>query len=196
MIYKFYKSYKFYTLTLYTTSMKAFLPVSILAVASLTSACGPHKQAAVSPAPIAVGWSKPLGSAPVSALPKTVIYRTDGDYARYVPVTLNDDRNALVSFPAPGDVRGGNPVALADGFWLDRRGIGPNTAFTRWTYEEYAALPAAPSPAEIMANLIPDARVTEVYRLPFAPSAPDAAASCDSVIAAGMQGAEKIFPTP
>lgn len=175
--------------------MKAFLPVSILAVASLASACGSHKQAAVSPAPIAV-WSKPLGSAPVSALPKAVIYRTDGDYARYVPVTLNDDRNALVSFPAPGDVRGGNPVALANGFWLDRRGIGPNTAFTRWTYEEYAALPATPSPAEIMANLIPDARVTEVYRLPFAPSVPDAAARCDSVIAAGMQGAEKIFPTP
>ena len=163
--------------------MKAFLPVSILAVASLASACGSHKQAAVSPAPIAV-WSKPLGSAPVSALPKAVIYRTDGDYARHVPVT------------APGDVRGGNPVALANGFWLDRRGIGPNTAFTRWTYEEYAALPATPSPAEIMANLIPDARVTEVYRLPFAPSVPDAAARCDSVIAAGMKGAEKIFPTP
>lgn len=105
----------------------------------------------------------------VSALPAAVIYRTAGaDCADLVPVTLNSERTAVVSYPAPTDITpAATPVPLADGWLLDRRGIGSNTAFTRWTYAEYAAMKTAPSPAEILSNIVADARVSEIARLPL-----------------------------
>ena len=50
---------------------------------------------------------------------------------------------------------------------LDRRGIGPNTAFTSYTYEEYAALPEAPKPDSLMARIIDSTPFTELYALPI-----------------------------
>lgn len=126
------------------------------------------------------------GGRPASELPMAHIYKTNGDYADRVPVTLNASRTGLVAFPAPSDLRGGEPVKLDDGFLLDRRGVGQNTAFTRWTYAEYAALPSAPSTAEIMDNLIPGAHVTALYAMPFTASTPDAVERCNRLIREGL----------
>ena len=71
-------------------------------------------------------------------------------------------------------------MRLDDGFLLDNRGIGANTAFTSWTYAEYMAMPSAPSAAEIMNHILPDARVTEVYQMPFTVGTPDAAGAATS----------------
>ena len=136
------------------------------------------------------------GGRPASELPMARIYKTNGDFADRVPVTLNASRSGLVSFPAPSDLRGGEPVRLDDGFLLDRRGVGPNTAFTRWTYAEYAALPAAPSTAEIMANLLPDARITELYVMPFTASTPDVAERCNELIRKGLPDCKPLLSTP
>ncbi len=100
--------------------------------------------------------------------PPARVYRTSADYAANVPVTLNEQRTALVSYPDPADLRQqSSPVPLADGWMLDRRGISANSAFLTYTYAQYAALDRAPDEADIMAAIIPDARVTEIGILPM-----------------------------
>lgn len=107
-------------------------------------------------------------STPAAALPKAVVYKMNGDYAAYVPVTVGDDGNSLISFPAPTDINDGSePIAMARGYYLDRRGVNQNTRFTQWTYAEYRALKQTPSPAQILDNLIPDARAVDLHRLPI-----------------------------
>lgn len=105
-------------------------------------------------------------------LPRAVIYRTNGDYDDRVTVTLDATRTTLMSYPAPTDVNADSaPLVVADGWLLDRRGgIGPNTAFLDWSYAEYAAFPSVPSPADIMAHVIADARVTATRALPITAS--------------------------
>lgn len=102
-------------------------------------------------------------------LPRAVIYRTNGDYDDRVPVTLDATRTSIVSYPAPTDVTSASaPLVLADGWLLDRRGgISMNSAFLDWTYAQYAAMSHAPSIAEIMAHIIPEARVTAIRALPL-----------------------------
>lgn len=109
------------------------------------------------------------GGGTADILPRAVIYRTNGDYNDNVSVTLDASRTALVSYPDPADVTSASsPVAVGDGWLLDRRGgIGPNSAFLGWTYSEYSNLPAAPSPSEILAHIIPDARVIAMDALPI-----------------------------
>lgn len=106
-------------------------------------------------------------SAPLAALPHAVVYRTDGDYDNRVMVTLDASRTQLVSYPAPTDVSPASaPYVMSGGWLLDRRGgIGFNSAFLEWTYDEYSRLPQAPSPAEIISRIIPGARVTAVRQL-------------------------------
>lgn len=104
---------------------------------------------------------------PSSFIPKAVAYRTNGNYAANVPVTLADSGNELASFPAPSDLtESSTPVPLADGYLLDRRGISSHTAFLRYTYDEYRALPEVPGIAQLKSAIIPDARVTEIVQLP------------------------------
>lgn len=108
------------------------------------------------------------GAAP-AFLPRAVVYRTNGDYDDRVPVTLDATRASIVSYPAPTDVTEASvPLVMSDGWLLDRRGgISMNSAFLDWTYAQYAAMPHAPSIAEIMAHIIPEARVTAIRILPL-----------------------------
>ena len=129
----------------------------------------------------------------VSMIPRAVIYKTNGNYADCVPVTLNADGRSLQSFPGPGDVSpDSRPLPLADGWLLDRRGgIGPNTAFLTYTYAQYAALPAVPSMAELMARINKSARVTEAVRLTI-PATPADTAACNRLIRDGLPGCKPI----
>ena len=92
----------------------------------------------------------------VASSAPALLYKTKGDYADLVPVTLSDDRRSIVAYPAPGDITGHlpRPTALAQGYWLDNRGIGPNTAFLKLTYADYAQLSAAPSLADMEALIM------------------------------------------
>ena len=114
--------------------------------------------------------SVPAGASSASSyMPRAAVYRTNGPWNQNVMITLNPERDAVVSYPAPSDVSvNSSPVALNDGWLLDRRGgVSLNSAFIRLTYAEYAALSAAPSPDSLLRMVIPDARVTEVKRLPI-----------------------------
>ncbi|MDE6542146.1 MAG: hypothetical protein K2L74_09040 [Muribaculaceae bacterium] len=120
--------------------------------------------------------------APARMLLRATVYKTSVPCADNVAIGLNAAGTAVQSFPAPSDVSAASaPLQLPGGWLLDRRGIAPNTAFIRLTYAQYAALPEAPSTAELMKMIIPGARVTEMRRLSMTPQ--EAAADTAAVMA-------------
>ncbi|MCS6934488.1 MAG: hypothetical protein NZM35_04960 [Chitinophagales bacterium] len=100
---------------------------------------------------------------------QTIIYKTTKDYSHYVPVTMNSDKTEIVAYPSPSDLyRNGKlalPTPLHGGFWLDNRGIGPNSVFLNITYENYAKLSAAPSLQSMMGMIIDKNPFTAIYNL-------------------------------
>lgn len=170
--------------------------LTLLASAPLLVSCHGAKQeiastdTAVAASPVVIGGKRPAQA----VVAKTRIYKTNGDYTNLVPVTLNAARTAVVSFPAPTDLVNAAPISLSDGFLLDRRGVGVNTAFTSYTYSDYSQMKNPPSPAELLAAVIPGAKVTEIIEMPFAVGAPDAVEKSDSLIAAGFPGCTRIYP--
>jgi len=97
------------------------------------------------------------------ALRSYLVYKMSGDYANLVPVNLDNEGN-LRSYPDPMDIsQSSTPVALGDGWYLDRRGIGTNTAFLNYTYEEYHALPSVPSIDTLKANIKVRNGITEIW---------------------------------
>lgn len=149
-----------------------------------TGATGATVAAAEEPTELTGAFRGPVrDSKPVAARAMTQIYRTNGDYDNLVPITLNAERNAVVSYPAPSDLTEfSTPVKLDDGFLMDRRGVGLNTAFIRYTYAEYRALKSAPTPAQLLEAVIPDARVTEVIATDIPVGTPDAPQLCNKFL--------------
>ncbi len=87
-----------------------------------------------------------------------IIYMTTADYFNNVPITLNEAKDKIISYPAPTDLsyegEVAYPIKLEKGFLLDRRGVGANTVFTSFTFEEYAALDHAPSLDELFESIV------------------------------------------
>lgn len=176
-----------------------------LCALALTAACScsGHRSATatMSPEPTrqTVAGSGTLAAAGADApvgitAPKAVAYRMSGDYADNVPVTLAPN-GTIISYPAPGDLTDRSaPILLGDGWWLDRRGISANSVFTRYTYSEYRALPAAPTPAELKASVIPGARVTVTLQLPM--TVAEATADTAAANAAISRLTPRFIPTP
>lgn len=110
----------------------------------------------------------PRNSAPLGSLPRQTVYKTNGYWNNNVAVTLDSD-GKLSYFPGPGDVGPQSaPLPVAEGWLMDRQGgISMSTAFLKWTFSEYAALPSVPSVDEIMDAIIPEAKVTAVEVLPI-----------------------------
>lgn len=108
-------------------------------------------------------------AASTRALPKAVIYKMNGNYAHNVPIVINRSTNKVVSYPAPSDITSNStPIALNDGWYLDRRGgIGENTVFLSYTYDEYRNLKQAPSASELIERIIPESKVTQYEALPI-----------------------------
>lgn len=101
-------------------------------------------------------------------LPQAIAYKTSAPVADYVPVTVNADRTEIVAYPAPGDITSNSrPVPLDDGWLLDRRGVSSKTAFTSYTYAEYAALQSAPSREQLLRSIQPGVTVTDIISLPM-----------------------------
>ncbi|MCL2132527.1 MAG: hypothetical protein FWH36_08805 [Lentimicrobiaceae bacterium] len=98
------------------------------------------------------------------ALPPIIVYKTTKDYSKNVAVTLSEDKTKIVAYPAPSDVSERSlPTALNKGYWLDNRGISPNTAFLSITYEEYAKLKKAPSSEELYGMIIDKKPIKKMY---------------------------------
>lgn len=111
-----------------------------------------------------------VGGNGTALAPKATVFRMNGDYAGNVAVTLNPD-GTLAYYPAPSDIsEASEPYDLGDGWYLNRQGISPGSVFTRWTFADYAALPQAPSPEEIIESIIPGAKVVVMEQLPISAS--------------------------
>lgn len=102
------------------------------------------------------------------ASPPAIIYKTKTDYFDKVPVILSDDKTRIVSFPDPRDLRINGefsyPSKLASGYLLDNRGIGPNAAFLRFSYEEYCNMDNIPTAERLYSYIIEKNPFTEMYQ--------------------------------
>ncbi|MBE0655825.1 MAG: hypothetical protein IH594_18640 [Bacteroidales bacterium] len=96
-----------------------------------------------------------------------IVYKTKSDFFNNVPVTLNANKDKIVAYPAPGDLyyRGelSLPVELNNGYLLDRRGLGPNSVFTSYTYEEYSKLEPPPTIQELYESIIDKSPFEQLY---------------------------------
>lgn len=104
---------------------------------------------------------------PQRILLKATAFKMSGPYADNVAITLNAD-GSLAYYPDPSDISEySKPVALGNGWYLNRQGITPNSRFTKYTFEEYAALKAVPTQQELISSIIPGAEVTDWQTLPY-----------------------------
>lgn len=103
----------------------------------------------------------------MAALPSCLVYKTRGDYANRVPVLLNNEKTAIISYPAPSDLgsegKEACPVILEQGYLLDNRGISTNVAFLEYTYEQYASLKKVPGKEELFKKIIDKSPLTELW---------------------------------
>ncbi len=104
---------------------------------------------------------------PLEVMPKVILYKTSGDYLNNVPVQLNAD-GTLLSFPAPTDIpANATPIKLKSGWLISPVGVGKQTVFTTYTYDEYRNLKETPTPEEILKAVIPGSRVTIAITAPM-----------------------------
>ncbi|HLP51846.1 MAG TPA: hypothetical protein VK154_13250 [Chitinophagales bacterium] len=98
-----------------------------------------------------------------------IVYKTKADYSKQVPVTLSADKSQIVAYPGIKDInyqgKPAYPFALADGYLLDNRGIGPNSAFLEITYADYAKLNSVPPLDELYKRILDRDPFTEIYNL-------------------------------
>ena len=100
-------------------------------------------------------------------LPNATAFKMSGNYSKNVGITLNPDGSVLY-FPAPSDITADSePIDLGDGWWLNCQGLGLNSVFTKYTFSEYAAMSEAPSPHQLLLEVIPGAKVTQMIELPM-----------------------------
>ena len=137
----------------------------------LLSGCSAKKDVPAPAPPISKEATLISGTLPDKDLHRAVVYQYNSVYSDPVIVEVRLD-HSLLSYPAPTDVSAASSaLPVGSGWLLDRRGgIGEDSRFLKWTYAEYAALPSAPSPSEIIASIIPDARVTDIRVLPISAS--------------------------
>ncbi|MEI6753129.1 MAG: hypothetical protein WCK78_08165 [Paludibacter sp.] len=93
----------------------------------------------------------------VRAEAQVIVYKTIKDYSQFVPVTMNEERTRIVSYPAPSDLfvngKPTLPTSLKNGYLLDNRGINKNVVFLNYTYETYGKMNEAPSLEEMLKNI-------------------------------------------
>ena len=99
--------------------------------------------------------------------PHVLVYKTRKDYRDLVPVSLSADKTKIASYPGPGDIKTGGalalPVLLHKGYLLDMRGIGVNSAFIKYTYEEYSNLNDPPSVSDMFGMIVDKDPLKELY---------------------------------
>ncbi len=109
----------------------------------------------------------PRSETSVGMLRPTVIYKTKGDYYYNVPLTLSADKDKIVSYPAPSDLKANDelllPTKLENGYLLDNRGISVNSVFTKYSYSEYSAFTQSPSLVDLKQFIIDNNPFDEIW---------------------------------
>lgn len=90
----------------------------------------------------------------LKATAPVVVYKTIRDFSDYVPVIMNREKTAIVSYPDRMDIFSDSsqnkPISLNNGYLLDNRGINENAAFLKLTYEAYRNLDKTPTLDELL----------------------------------------------
>jgi hypothetical protein len=146
--------------------------------------------------------SAPNASSTVSAQvtvpgPPCIIYKTKGDFSRLIPVEMTADKTKLASFSDVADIyREGElayPTQLVDGYLLDNRGIGPNVAFLKLTYDDYRKLDGTPAASELIDAIIEPDPLLEMYQCGNRSQYKDAVSELNELIRSGkLTGCRKI----
>ena len=131
------------------------------------------------------------GVASVPSAP-CIIYKTRADYSGNVPVMLSPDKSRIVSYPDKKDIyykgKLAYPTALKDGYLLDNRGIGPDAAFLKLTYEAYRDLDKTPSSDELLKLILDNDPVTEMYQCGYRSQYTDPEKELNEIITSGKLG--------
>jgi len=121
--------------------------------------------------------------------PRCIVYRTRTDCRFLVPVIMTHDKSAIASFPDVKDIyfKGelAIPEELTGGYLLDNRGIGPDVAFLKVTYGEYARMKETPAPAELMQMIADRDPLVDMYDCGTRSQYPDAAGAMKLLIGKG-----------
>lgn len=103
----------------------------------------------------------------VGMMPKATAFKMNGDYADKVAISLGSD-GQLTYFPAPSDISPASaPTSLGNGWYLNNQGLGENSVFTKYTFEEYSKLPSVPTPQQLKDAIIPGSKVVRMVELPY-----------------------------
>jgi len=93
-----------------------------------------------------------------------VVYKTIRDFSEYVPVIMNREKTAIVSYPDRMDVSTNQkPTALTKGYLLDNRGINENVAYLKLTYDAYKNLEKNPDLDELIDLIQEKNPLAELY---------------------------------
>jgi hypothetical protein len=132
----------------------------------------------------------------VGALPQLIIYRMKHDYQYMVPVTLNQEKTAIESFPGPGDLYYQGelaiPVELSGGYYLDIKGIGPNTAFLKMSYERYSKWTHTPSAEELYGKILDRDPFLEMYACRVRAGKEADRDRAEALVAGGFSGCDRL----
>lgn len=155
---------------------------------------GCRKQIMVTePMPVAEEATTTVTGSGVSRMqPRAIIYKTRGDYRNLVPITLDASKSRVVSYPAPTDLKGSEPTTLTDGYLLDNRGVGMNTAFTSYTYEEYSALKQVPSVGQLLKSIVDSDPMVEIYATDSARNSQNGVEFYNKIVESGFRECKRI----
>lgn len=133
----------------------SFFLLALTSAIMLSSCCVCHKS------------SKNTATMSKLPAPQVIIYQTKADYSQKVPIILSADKKTVVSYPDIKDVYLNGvlayPTPLKNDFFLDNRGINPDVAFIKLSYEEYASLPKTPTAAELLKMVIDTDPIRKMY---------------------------------
>jgi hypothetical protein len=108
-----------------------------------------------------------MNTGSTEALPPVIVYKTTGNYYNLVPITLNETKDQVVSYPAPSDLYTNGqlalPVKLENGYLFDQRGVNAHSVFTSFTYEEYSQMESAPSVSDLIKSITDPNPFEEIY---------------------------------
>lgn len=135
-----------------------------------------------------------------SAVQQTIVYKTIGDFNNLVPITMNENRTEILSYPAPTDlVVNGKvtiPTQLKNGYLLDNRGVNTNTVFLKYTYEKYSKLENAPNLEEMMQNIAEKYPLSELINCGPRSQFKDEVKEINSLIDKDFPNCKKVEITP
>jgi len=136
----------------------------------------------------------------LNARQHAIVYKTTKDFSNLIPVTMDDKRTKIISYPAPSDIyyqgKLAKPTPLKNGYWLDNRGINQNTVFVNYSYEAYSQLKNAPSNEELISKIVEKFPFIELIDCGPRSQFKNEVVDLNSLINSGFQGCKRIKIVP